>query len=62
MKNRIEHFTSLGTNQLMEINGGGFAFDVGRVLRYIVLSGGGLSSIGIANATGDWIINESQSS
>ena len=52
----IENFTCLDTQELMETNGGGFAHDVGRVLRFlsIALPGDGIS---IANAITDWQIN-----
>ena len=58
MENKTEHFMSLDETDLEEINGGGFAYDVGRVLRFLVISGGGLNPFGIAEATGDWIIND----
>ena len=52
----IENFSSLGTQELVETNGGGFAHDVGRVLRFlsIALPGDGIS---IANAITDWQVN-----
>jgi len=46
----------MGAEQLHEVNGGGFAYDVGRVLRFIALSGGGLNSIALTNAIIDWQI------
>jgi hypothetical protein len=53
MKNNIENFASIGSQELMEINGGGFAFDVGRVLRFIGLAlPGDVSSL--AHACADW--------
>ena len=53
MKNNIENFASIGSQELMEINGGGFAFDVGRVLRFIGLAlPGDVSSM--AHACADW--------
>jgi hypothetical protein len=55
MKNR-ENFKEMTPEQLLDTNGGGFAYDVGRVLRFIGLSGGG-SPIGIANALIDWEVN-----
>jgi len=56
MKMNIENFSSLGTQELVETNGGGFAHDVGRVLRFlsIALPGDGIS---IANAITDWQVN-----
>ena len=53
MKNNIENFASIGSQELMETNGGGFAFDVGRVLRFIGLAlPGDVSSM--AHACADW--------
>ncbi len=40
MKTIFENFTPIGSNELMETNGGGFAFDIGRVLRFIGLYAG----------------------
>ena len=56
MKN-TEFFSTMGAEQLHEVNGGGFAYDVGRVLRFIALSGGGLNPIALTNAITDWHIN-----
>ena len=55
MKNR-ENLKEMTRDQLLDMNGGGFAYDVGRILRFIGLSGGG-SPIGIANALTDWEVN-----
>jgi len=55
MKAINEHFESLDASELRETNGGAFAYDVGRVIRYFVISGGGVSLIGIANGMADWI-------
>ena len=52
----IENFTSLGTQELLETNGGGFAYDVGRVLRFLSMAAGG-NPIQIANAITDWQVN-----
>lgn len=57
MKNQSAYFTPLGSEQLREINGGSFAYDAGRVLRYFFLSGGTNSLLGI-NATVDWIARD----
>ncbi len=43
----------MNAEQLMKVNGGGFAFDVGRFLRLIAL-GGPTSMTAIA----DWIAND----
>jgi len=58
MNTCTEHFTSINTEKLREINGGGFAYDVGRVIRYFVISGGGIAPIGIATGLADWIGND----
>ena len=52
----IENFTSLGTQELLETNGGGFAHDVGRILRFLSIAAGG-DPIAIANAITDWQVN-----
>ena len=56
MKTKIESFTPMGTQQLMETNGGGFAHDVGRVLRFLSMTIGA-NPIQIANAISDWQVN-----
>jgi hypothetical protein len=56
MKTKIESFTPMGTQQLMETNGGGFAYDVGRILRFLSIAAGG-NPIQIANAITDWQVN-----
>ena len=56
MKKQTSHFQELETVELQEINGGAFAFDVGRVLRFIGLSAG--SIVGTAYAVTDWQVNE----
>jgi hypothetical protein len=55
MKNR-ESFSELTVEQLREMNGGGFAYDVGRILRFIGLSGGGHPGA-LAYAVTDWEVN-----
>ena len=55
MKMNIENFKSLGTQELLETNGGGFAHDVGRVIRFIGLMG--INGINTPMAVSDWIIN-----
>jgi len=47
----VENFRLLSTEQLLEVNGGGFAYDVGRFIRYLAL-GGGLA------AYTDWAYND----
>ena len=58
MRNINEEFTTLDADQLVVINGGGFAYDVGRVLRFFVMSGGGHDPAMMLNAVGDWIAND----
>ncbi len=55
MEKKIEHFAALGSEELLETNGGGFAYDLGRVMRF--LSFGPLTTIGAAQAIIDWQIN-----
>jgi hypothetical protein len=58
MENKTAHFRSLDAHQLAEINGGGFAYDVGRLLRFISIVGLGQNPILNAKALGDWIVND----
>ena len=55
MKNR-ENLNEMTVEQLKEKNGGGFAYDVGRILRFIGLSGAG-HPVGMAYAIADWEVN-----
>ena len=55
MKNR-ENFKEMTPEQLLDTNGGGFAYDVGRILRFIGLSGGGHPGA-LAYAVTDWQVN-----
>ena len=55
MKNR-ETISEMSVEQLRELNGGGFAYDVGRILRFIGLSGGGHPGA-LAYAVTDWQVN-----
>jgi len=55
MKTTIEHFTPMGTEKLMETNGGGFAYDVGRVIRFIGMTG--FLGSNTAWAITDWQLN-----
>ncbi|MDX2431672.1 MAG: hypothetical protein QNK35_12115 [Bacteroides sp.] len=57
MKTNFENFTSLGDNELMETNGGGFAHDMGRLIRFIGLALP-LDAPSLAYAISDWQINE----
>jgi hypothetical protein len=52
-----ESFTPISQGEALVINGGGFAYDVGRVLRFLYISGLGSSVIGTTMAVIDWEIN-----
>ncbi len=56
MKTNIEFFTPMGDQELLETNGGGFAHDVGRVIRFIAMVLPH-DPISVANAITDWQIN-----
>jgi hypothetical protein len=43
-------------SEMVAINGGGFAYDLGRILRFIYISAG--TGPGTAMALNDWIIND----
>jgi hypothetical protein len=47
----VENFRLMSTEQLMEVNGGGFAYDVGRFIRYLALGGGVAAYV-------DWVTND----
>jgi len=51
-----EAFSTINAEHLREINGGGFAYDIGRIIRFIGLSGG--SGMYAHHAVIDWIIND----
>ena len=55
MKNRA-NLKEMTRDQLLDMNGGGFAYDVGRILRFIGLSGGGHPGA-MAYAVTDWEVN-----
>lgn len=55
MKKR-ENISEMTVDQLKEMNGGGFAYDLGRILRFIGLSGGGHPGA-LAYAVTDWQVN-----
>ena len=52
---KIENLKEMTVEQLMEMNGGGFAYDVGRFLRYIALGG---TTANPMNAYVDFVVNE----
>ncbi|MFH0756275.1 MAG: hypothetical protein V2B15_03200 [Bacteroidota bacterium] len=56
MKKETEYFESIGSDRLMEINGGGFAYDVGRVIRFLGVSAFCATPLSTANGIADWII------
>jgi hypothetical protein len=51
-----ENISEMTVDQLKEMNGGGFAYDLGRILRFIGLSGGGHPGA-LAYAVTDWEVN-----
>jgi len=53
---KVENFCLMSTDQLRDINGGGFAYDVGRIIRFLGISAG--QPIGTLNALADWEINK----
>lgn len=55
MKSKLENFTDIGPRELMETSGGGFAYDIGRVIRFIGLYGG--NPMALPWAVTDWQIN-----
>ncbi len=55
MKKETEYFESMDSVRLMEINGGGFAYDVGRVIRFFIVSGGCATVYGTTAGMADWI-------
>ena len=56
MKEETAYFELLDSVQLMGINGGGFAYDVGRVLRFLAVSALCVTPISTANGIADWIM------
>jgi hypothetical protein len=56
MKQAKEPFETLNESQLILTNGGGFAYDVGRVLRFLGISAG--TAVGTAMACADWYMND----
>ncbi len=55
MKN-AEIFRSIDPDSMMDINGGGFAYDVGRVIRFVILSATPI--LGMQAAISDWQLNK----
>lgn len=47
--------TDIREEDLLALSGGGFAYDLARVIRYIVISGGGANSF---NAILDWVATD----
>lgn len=54
MENR-DLFSTMDAERMKQVNGGGFAYDVGRVIRFIGLSGTGYNTW---YAIIDWEINK----
>jgi hypothetical protein len=59
MKTNIEIFNPMGDQELIKTNGGGFAYDVGRVLRFLAIALPG-TAISVTNAITDWQINTAE--
>ena len=59
MKANNQVFTPMSPEQLMETNGGGFAFDVARIIRFIGIAFPS-TPITMANAITDWQINAAE--
>jgi len=55
MKNS-EKFRPIDRERLTDINGGGFAYDVGRVIRFVILSADPI--LGTSAAIADWQLNK----
>jgi hypothetical protein len=53
---KIAHFCPIETGELMKINGGGFAYDLGRSLRFLWKYQG--NPYRYPEAIVDWIIND----
>jgi hypothetical protein len=51
-------FTELNPEECMALSGGGFAYDVGRIIRWLALGGASATPYGVASATADWIVND----
>lgn len=51
----LKEFRPLCREQLTTMNGGGFAYDLGRAIRYLLNSGGGFT---MDHAILDWTVNE----
>jgi hypothetical protein len=51
-----EGFSTLNAEQLRETTGGGFAYDIGRVIRLIGFTGAGGTNV--YKALIDWVVND----
>jgi ferredoxin-NADP reductase len=56
MEKTMEYFKPMDECQLMQTSGGGFAYDLGRIIRFIGISAG--SGIGTTFAMVDWMVND----
>jgi hypothetical protein len=56
MEHATDYFKPMDEGQLVQTSGGGFAYDLGRIIRFIGISGG--TAIGTTMAVTDWIIND----
>ena len=57
MAMNTESFVSISPSEASAITGGGFAYDAGRVIRFLSMMGTGSSPILTALAITDWEIN-----
>ena len=51
------HFSTMDAGQMRQVNGGGFAYDVGRVLRFLSIAGNGIGGTATL-AIIDWEVNK----
>jgi hypothetical protein len=58
MEKAMNVFRPLEAEALAEHRGGSFAYDVGRFLRFLYISGGASSAAGIAAGMADWVAND----
>ncbi len=56
MTTGTEKFQSLDKVRMMEMNGGGFAYDVGRVIRFLGVSAFCVTPFSTAAGIADWIM------
>jgi hypothetical protein len=57
---KTQLFIELSAAEACDIEAGNFAYDVGRVIRFIILTGP--TGSGLGGAYGDWVANEAANS